>query len=118
MKGEMHMNKKNMIFLAFVLIFGLLIMICSAYLLLQHSNPENGEQTETQETTPSVETLPNTNIEVTIPKEDIDNQISEIDKSGFDSQTLYWIEKLEGVCDLAAELNSGKTLEGLCNEYF
>lgn len=106
------MDKKNIILLVSVVVFGFAIMITSIAFLLREPEPTSPEPT-----TPSL-TLPNVDGDLTIPDTEIDTQIQEIDKTGFDSQTLYWVEKLEDVCDLASELNNGKTLESLCEKYF
>ena len=106
------MDKKTILLLIAAIVVGALIFVGSIFLLFNGTRPV--EPTPTIPATP----LPDLGGDVTIPTEEVKEQITDIDKLGFDTQTTYWIEKLKTVCDVSAELNSGKTLESLCEFYF
>ena len=107
------MDKKNLMLLIVVLVAGAFILIGGMFLLLTASH-------DTIEPTPTepVETLPDFGGTVTVPTEDLNHQVDNIDKLGFENLSGYWVDKLKEVCDLPAELNKGQTLESLCEYYF
>lgn len=106
------MDKKTIILLIAAIFVGILIFVGSIFLLFNGTRPA-----EPAPTIPA-EPLPDFGGDVIIPTEEVKQQITDIDKIGFDTQTTYWIEKLGTVCDVSEELNSGKTLESLCEFYF
>jgi hypothetical protein len=107
------MDKKNLILLLAVLIVGAFFLIGGMFLLLTGTQSE-----QPPEIAEPVETLPDFGGDVTVPKEELEHQIDNVDKLGFEELSGYWVDKLKDVCDLPAELNKGQTLETLCEYYF
>lgn len=111
------MSKKTVIFvaIAFILMFALAI---GAVVLLFNGTGEIPSNVDV--TTPSI--YNEFEEDLTVPIENLQEQLSEIDKTGFDSQTLYWINKLREVLpsdtSLEEQLNDEQTIEKLCKEYF
>lgn len=113
------MSKKTIILTIIAFVALVALSIFSVIMLFNGTGEE--------EKTPTIDvTLPSIYNEfdesLDVPVENIQEQLSEVDKTGFDSQTTYWLNKLREVLPegttLENEMNNEETIEELCKKYF